>query len=525
MSFLRSTSNGQAGYTSHTAIRPGLYLLTVLLFTFLILPLTAAPARAATNVSYIDETGATKTCAFATDLSAGSATWTGWVYASGTLTIPSRVAVSGPTYLILADGADLTASAGITVNAGNSLTIYAQSTGSSMGKLTSTSTVGSSAGIGSVDATNCGTVTIAGGDVTASSTAAAAGIGGGRNGSGGTITITGGNVAALGGQQSAGIGGGFSGSGGTITITNGTVTAYGRSASGDAEGAGIGGGSNGNGGTITITGGTVTAYSNYGSGDAYGAGIGGGRTGAGGNIKITGGTVTAYGSNTGVSYGAGIGGGYSQAGGNITITNWDTLTASQTKAGTLGGTIKPEAIGHGAENSSVTGIKTSAVRILTQPQSTTCVQGFVTGSLTVSADVQPASSASALSFQWYSSASNSNSGGAVVTGATSATFPIPKGLTATTYYYCVVSAASTTTAPATTIAAAVTLTSPPAGGGSGTLTWNDATKTWTANGDVTLPDGFVIGPGETLDIPGGSTVTIPAGATVTNNGTIKIEDG
>ena len=125
-----------------------------------------------------------------------------------------------------------------------------------------------------------------------------------------TVTITGGEVTATG--NSAGIGGGAYRDAGTILITGGTVTAISTSA-----GAGIGGGGGdwpgdnmGVNGSITITGGTVIAQ-----GGPYGAGIGGGgwknQAGnnagaqASGKITISGGTVTA----TGGEYAPGIGSG------------------------------------------------------------------------------------------------------------------------------------------------------------------------------------------------------------------------
>ena len=54
----------------------------------------------------------------------------------------------------------------------------------------------------------------------------------------GTITINGGNVTATGYNGGAGIGGGYGGSGGNITINEGNVAAFGNNG-----GAGIGGGS------------------------------------------------------------------------------------------------------------------------------------------------------------------------------------------------------------------------------------------------------------------------------------------
>lgn len=92
----------------------------------------------------------------------------GWYIVKSTRNV-GRVTVSGDVHLILADGCELTARTGIEVNSGSSLTIYAQSDSGSRGKLTAT---GSDWG---------------------------AGIGGGYGGAGGTITINGGQVTATGG--------------------------------------------------------------------------------------------------------------------------------------------------------------------------------------------------------------------------------------------------------------------------------------------------------------------------------------
>lgn len=92
----------------------------------------------------------------------------GWYIVKSTRNV-GRVTVSGDVHLILADGCELTARTGIEVNSGSSLTIYAQSDSGSRGKLTATG------------AENC------------------AGIGGGDGGAGGTITINGGQVTATGG--------------------------------------------------------------------------------------------------------------------------------------------------------------------------------------------------------------------------------------------------------------------------------------------------------------------------------------
>lgn len=138
-----------------------------------------------------------------------------------------------------------------------------------------------------------------------------AGIGGGYNKNCGSITINGGNVTATGGDKAAGIGTGRvitnnTITGGDINISGGTVVA-----TGGIGGAGIGigyaGGAEGNftGGDINITGGTVEATGGIGA-----AGIGSGfvfyastyaynTSSTCGNISISGGEVTATGGDGG----------------------------------------------------------------------------------------------------------------------------------------------------------------------------------------------------------------------------------
>ena len=244
------------------------------------------------SISYLDQNGDEKSCETYTAVTAKLISWntdnspSGWYVVESSVEIGYSVDVTGDVHLILANGYDLKVKGGIRVSKGSSLTIYAQSDGEAMGKLTA---IGSSnAGIG-----GGGNITINGGTVTASGGQAAA-IGGGYGGDGGNITINGGKVTAT-GADGAGIGGGWMGGGGNITINGGTVTAT------SSNGAGIGGGNDGgSGGTIAINGGTVTATSN-----GSGAGIGGGNGGDGGKITISGGTVEASSTSS-----ADIGGGF-----------------------------------------------------------------------------------------------------------------------------------------------------------------------------------------------------------------------
>ena len=252
-----------------------------------------------------------RTCHQVTSTSS-TVTWEdSWYYVTGSVTLSRGVVVNGKVSLVLADNATLTVSqnnaynskAGINVTTGNSLVIYAQSTGDSAGTMIVTAD-DNAAGIGGDYGQSCGKVTIYGGNVTARTGASSyfgAGIGGGQNGNGGTVNIYGGTVVAqayfaLAGGAGIGSGGsnnaGQGGNGGTVNIYGGTVTALSGSSGTGSSGAGIGGGKNGNGGTVNIYGGTVTALTNGGSTSGYGVGRGyngstDGELTVGSNVDVT----------------------------------------------------------------------------------------------------------------------------------------------------------------------------------------------------------------------------------------------
>ena len=213
--------------TKHTALA----LLLALCFTLGLLPALTVPASAATNVSYLDASGATQTAASATSVTSSDTAWSaGWYVVDSDVTISSRITVTGDVHLILVDGKTLTASKGITVTGSDSLTIYGQSGGT--GALLINAVNDYLAGIGGDNGHSGGTITINGGDITVTGGRQGAGIGGGDgsgsgsvSGDGGAIVINGGKVTATGGASGAGIGGGCYGAGGTITINGGTVTA------------------------------------------------------------------------------------------------------------------------------------------------------------------------------------------------------------------------------------------------------------------------------------------------------------
>ena len=459
------------------------FLLT-LCFTLGLLPALTLTASAATNVSYLDASGATQTVASATSVTSSSTTWSaGWYVVDSAVTISSRITVSGAVNLILADGKTLTASAGITVTGSNSLTIYAQSTGTNMGKLSASATDSSQdAGIGGGNNQSGGTITINGGSVMATGVNRSAGIGGGNNQSGGTITINGGTVTANGGLYAAGIGGGDSGSGGAITINGGAVTAQ-----GGGSGAGIGGGYSGASGAIAITGGTVTANGNVGGESSDGgAGIGGGEVGAGGTIKITGGTVTA--TVPSGTLGAAIGNGGGSSGTDATVTvggSASTIVASANSSGS-GATSKTAA--DVANNASYKYVKytvtpVAVTGVTLSPATLTLTPGGNTATLT--ATVSP-DNASNTTLTWSTSnASVATVKNGVVTSVAAGTATITatsnNGKTAT----CTVTVA----VPVTGVSLNQTTLNLTAGGNAATLTATvapnnatDKTVKWSVSG-------------------------------------------
>ncbi|MDD4798322.1 MAG: S-layer homology domain-containing protein [Clostridia bacterium] len=440
-----------------------LLLSAALLFS--VLPMTAMaeealPLQASGEpVIYLDDKGMEQTCNTYTALTAeyilsNSSTLTdGWYVVDSTFAYNSRVTISGNVHIILTDSADMTASKGITVTGSNSLTIYGQSKAEKMGKLIAT-----------------------GGDD-------AAGIGGGDGGVGGIITINGGTVTAIGGVQGSGIGGGDGGAGGNITINGGMVTATSNN-----FGAGIGGGLGGAGGTIVIsgdaevkaTGGSGFSGSVFALGGGAGIGSGGGisinmsdgNSPASGNITISGNAnVTAQGGG-GDSFnavkahgGAGIGsGGAAGTGssadslGTITINTTGTVNATG-GAGDNNGANPGAYIGAGGSQGGA-GTPYCTITIDTQPAgNTTVIQGNITDSLSVSASASPSG---APAYEWFSSSTNSNTGG-VTTGIKIASFTIPTDLAAGDhYYYCVVSAVGAASVPSDVATVTVTAALPTA---------------------------------------------------------------
>ena len=181
------------------------WILSLTLCFALIIAATLVTASASASVSYIDANGDEQTCDSATVVTESDTTWgddgnNGWYVVNDDVTIDQRVTVIGNVHLILADGYTLNASQGINVTGDNSLTIYAQSAGEGMGKLTANAGW-ERAAIGSEQSQAAGNITICGGNITAAGGGSAAI--GNVNGEAGTVTIYGGWVKATGAYTDA----------------------------------------------------------------------------------------------------------------------------------------------------------------------------------------------------------------------------------------------------------------------------------------------------------------------------------
>ena len=158
----------------------------------------------------------------------------GWYYVSGEVTIDDRINVNGTVNLILTDGCDFLAEKGIRVTSGNTLNIYAQSTGNNRGVLTAghskyDAAIGGNGGKDGYDGTHgsdgedAGSITIYGGNITTTSN-----IGGGDGGKGWAYTI----VYASGTDSNWPGYGGNGGNCGDIAIYSGNVYVHGSIGSG-----------------------------------------------------------------------------------------------------------------------------------------------------------------------------------------------------------------------------------------------------------------------------------------------------
>ena len=213
-----------------------------------------AAVSAATTVepvTYIDKNGKPQTCEDYTPLSqvadkvdgtTGEVNLDGWYVVDQNVTFSTRLRAEGDVDLILCDGMTLTTENGIHVPESGTLNIYGQSESEVTGTLSTeseeseigTDTVNSPLG-GNTDEEECGTITINGGTIRASSNSSAPAIGSGGDNLGGRMTcglieINGGKVYATNSAAAPGIGNGLNSlttdeSPGEIRITGGYVEA------------------------------------------------------------------------------------------------------------------------------------------------------------------------------------------------------------------------------------------------------------------------------------------------------------
>jgi len=179
-----------------------------------------------------------------------------------------RIIVGGDVKLYLLKGTTLTASKGIGVHTGNSLTIHGKGTLTANGTIDK-SAIGGSGVTAAQPNNHCGTITINGGIINATGGGFAPGIGECANVYSEPFTspseefkifINGGEVNATGGSRGPGIGAAYAGKkpNGTLTVSGGKVNAT----AGYYHSAGIGGGYQTGGIKVIVKGGTIIARGN-----------------------------------------------------------------------------------------------------------------------------------------------------------------------------------------------------------------------------------------------------------------------
>lgn len=235
-----------------------------------------------------------------------------WYVVKGDVKASSLIVpAGGNVFLIICDGAKLTAPVYFVTEYKQTgvIHIYGQTAGT--GKLIAESTSEYDAGIGGTKKffhygpeynIGGGNVIVYGGDITAKGGEKAPGIGcGDYNGevTGGMLRVFGGKITARGGDYAAGIGGAWDGVGADVTVYGGTVIAY-----GGVDAAGIGSGEQQG---VSVSAGSLTVYGGKveGHGGGHGAGIGGGQDGSGAKVIVYGGDVFGYGGVDAAGIGSG----------------------------------------------------------------------------------------------------------------------------------------------------------------------------------------------------------------------------
>ena len=149
----------------------------------------------------------------------------GWYAVDTDTELDERIRIYGDVNLILCDEKELTIPKGIELTEGGNLTVWTQSAGIYVGKLTVTAPDNDKAGIGSSALGTCGSLTIQNGIITVNGGDHGAAIGGGYGGAGGNVTINGGTVTAAAGSGAMAIGSGLNNTvTGTLTLSDLKVT-------------------------------------------------------------------------------------------------------------------------------------------------------------------------------------------------------------------------------------------------------------------------------------------------------------
>ena len=272
---------------------------------------------------------------------------------------------------------------------------------------------------------------------------------------------------------------------------------YGAGGGGAAEAAisplGNEGSNGGNGRLINITGTDVYYAGGGGAGHGdparttfYNGGLGGG--GKGGNSS------TIQGTNGTPNTGGGGGGGganntTSGNGGNggsgiviIRYASQSPLSTSGTRTSYVGnGTNGINGVTYQVHTFTANGTFVLNSIISTQPSSTNqniCINGTASA-LTV------AGTGTSITYQWYSNTANSNIGGTLISGATSASYTPPTSTAGTTYYYCVVT--NSTTTQTSNVSGAVIISTPSIAGtvsGGNTVTAGTNSTILTTSGNT-----------------------------------------
>ncbi|MBC1605632.1 hypothetical protein HCJ39_13000 [Listeria rocourtiae] len=160
-------------------------------------------------------------------------------------------------------------------------------------------------------------------------------------------------------------------------------------------------------------------------------------------------------------------------------TSYYYCVVTNTDSGASG--IKTATTASNAVSVTVSASSNAAIPTITsQPADKTITVGGV-ATLSIGANV----SQGTLSYQWYKASSKVNTGGTLISGATSATYNAPTNAVGTSYYYCIVTntdSLATGTSTVTSNAATVTVSSLPVG------------DTWKAdaiyvNGDTAIYQG------------------------------------